>query len=550
MSNKKNNTTIDLFSIIKLHHNSQNKDAIISELNQQIKKLSIEINRLSSENSDLKKRYSLNYTVQSQLRTAEETIKNLREENLQLMLEHKNKESELGKSIDKILLEKKKEKLLSDKNEVLYMQKMLIANRIEMENRIYKDEIEKMKKQMELNEDNAKDKITKLEIHNLVKYRLLKNKILNNLNETKTKLANLNLKFMDNTSRTMNLQNYQLLLELEEQKQENEKLIKENQLLNKELFEIRGDLDIHKKVELELAEKIKKLQSKTNNLENNNNINTNLTDKKLAVTSTSFFPRNNKNLNDNVNIIIQKLKKIKVLNENEKNKNLGNRKLRKNNSYQTLPRMNKTQFEHSFLPSKSYFYRDISDLSVISKNSKLISDDKFNNNLKNINLTPDDNLLLKLKNVSIEKKYINLFNYLEKCLENFYSDIKSKMKRKNIFKIDFEGLRKLKFNEYNKKEQYILLILLMNHILPLIYVYFNSNSSSDILENNLFKTDLNLNYTILNKIYGNTNNIIRRAFLNKDNNKLTVELCMDKLGETIKRNSLSDLLINNNTKFS
>ena len=139
---------------------------------------------------------------------------------------------------------------------------------------------------------------------------------------------------------------------------------------------------------------------------------------------------------------------------------------------------------------------------------------------------------------------------MEKCLENFYSDIKSKMKRKNIFKIDFEGLRKLKFNEYNKKEQYILLILLMNHILPLIYVYFNSNSSSDILENNLFKTDLNLNYTILNKIYGNTNNIIRRAFLNKDNNKLTVELYMDKLGETIKRNSLSDLLINNNTKFS
>ena len=66
------------------------------------------------------------------------------------------------------------------------------------------------------------------------------------------------------------------------------------------------------------------------------------------------------------------------------------RKLRKNNSYQTLPRMNKTQFEHSFLPSKSYFYRDISDLSVISKNSKLMSDDRFNNNFKDINLTPDE----------------------------------------------------------------------------------------------------------------------------------------------------------------
>ena len=74
----------------------------------------------------------------------------------------------------------------------------------------------------------------------------------------------------------------------------------------------------------------------------------------------------------------------------------------------------------------------------------------------------------------------------------------------------------------------------MNHILPLIYVYFNSNSNNIINDNNLFKTDLNLNYKILNKIYGNPSNIIKRTFLGKDK-KLTVELCMNKLGENIKR---------------
>ena len=542
MSKKNNYNSTDIFSLVKSQNDATSKDIIISELNQKIKRLSIEINRLYEENSNLKKKYSLNYSVQSQLKSAEETIKNLREENLKLMLTHKNKESELGKNIDKILLGKKREKLLSDRNETLYMQKMFVANQIEMENRIYKDELEKLKKQMEVNEDNAKDKITKLEIQNLVKYKTLKSKILNNLNETKTKLANLNLKFMDNTSRAMNLQNYQLIIELEEQKQENEQLMKENKLLNKKLFEIRDDLDIHKKVELELAEKIKKLQSK--NTSDNNNTNTN--SNKFAKTSASFGPNYN-NTNDGMNIIIQKLQKIKTLNENEKNRNLGNKKSsRKNNSYQ---KMNKTQFGNSFLPNKSYFYRDFSDLSVVSKNSKILSEDRFNNNLNDIELTPDDNLLFKLKNVSNEKKYINLYNFLEKCLDNFYSDIKSQMKKKNIIKIDFESLRKLKFNEYSKKEQYILLILLMNHILPLIYVYFNSNTNSDILENNLFKTDLNLNYTILNKIYGNSTNIIKRSFITKDN-KLSVELCMNKPDEKVKKNSLSNLLLKNRPKFT
>ena len=547
MSKKINYSSTDIFTIVKSQNEANSKDIIISELNKKIKKLSEEINRLYLENSNLKKMYSINYSVQTQLKSAEETIQNLREENLKLMLAHKNKESELGKNIDKILLEKKKEKLLSDKYEALYMQKMLVANQIEMENKIYKDELEKMKKQMELNEDNAKDKITKLEIQNLVKYKTLKSKILNNLNETKTKLANLNLKFMDNTSRAMNLQNYQLIIELEEQKQENEQLVKENALLNKKLFEMKDDLDIHKKVELELAEKLKKLQSKNNSDNNNTNTNINTNSNKFAKTSTAFAPKQNNKINDDTNIIIQKLKKIKTLNENEKNRNLGNKKLsRKHNSYQ---RMNKTQFGNSFLPNKSYFYRDISDLSVASKNSKIFSEDRFNNNLNDIELTPDDNLLFKLKNVSNEKKYINLYNFLEKCLDNFYSDIKSKMKKKNIIKIDFESLRKLKFNEYSTKEQYILLILLMNHIIPLIYVYFNSNSNGDILENNLFKTDLNLNYTILNKIYGNPTNIIKRSFITKDN-KLSVELCMNKQEEIFKRNSLSDLLLRNKTKFT
>ena len=532
---------IDYYSIVKTQQKSMDKDIIISKLNAKLKQLTTEITRLSKENSDLKIKYSLNYDVQLRLKSAEETIKDLREKNLNLMLTHKNKESELGNNINQILTEKKIEKLKSDKNETLYRQKMLMANQIEMENKIYKEELEQLKQQIKINEGNAKNKINQLEIQNLIKYTSLKKRILNNLNETKSKLSNLNLQFMDNNNRTTNLQNYQLLMELEAQRQENEQLIKENKNLNKQLLEIKGDLDIHQKVEFQLAEKIKRFKSKNNS--------DNISNKLAMFSSSSVDHKNNLNnninnsTNDNMNLILKKLKKIKALNENEKIKNIMKRNKNGKTSYN---KMNKTQIDYNFIPTRNLYYkeprdiRDLKDISELSVNSKILSE--RNNKDLDINLIPDDDFLLKFKNVSNEQKYINLFNYLEKCLENFYADAKSEMKRKYLIKIDMENLKKLKFNEFSKKEQYILLVILMNHILPLIYVYFNTNSKNDINENNLFKTDLNLNYKILNKIYGNTSNIIRRSFIGRDN-KLSVELCMNKFGETVKKNNLSDIFL-------
>ena len=533
-------TSMDYFSTVKSLQNEKDKDKIIYNLNLELKRIKIEINRLSKENSDLKIKYSLNRDVQTQLKKAEETIVDLRDKNLKLILEHKNKESELGKRINQILIEKKNEKLKSEKNETLMFQRMLISNQVELENKIYKEEVENLKKQIEIMDGNSKNKINELEVNHLIKYNILKKKILNSLNETKMKLENLNLKYMDNNNRTTNLQNYQLLIELEAQKLENEQLIKENEMLSKQLFEIKGDLDIHQRVEFQLAKKIKRIKIK-NNLDNN----------KLAKFSTpSIVNKNhmNNNLNDNIDLVYKKLKKIKALNESEKNKNLLNENKKNNNFH----KMNKTQIDYSFLQNKNYLLRDrekdnrdLKDISELSVNSKILSGERFN---KEINLIDDDDFMMKFKNVSNEKKYINLYNFLERCLENFYDDVKSNLKGINKIKIDFDSLKKLKFNEFKKKEQYILLILLMNHILPLIYVYFNSNSNSNINDNNLFKTDLNLNYKILNKIYGNSSNIIRRTFIGKDN-KLSVELCMNKLGETVKKKNLSVFLLDKKPKF-
>ena len=171
-----NKNQLDNIFIQKTLINQKNKDLIISKLNLELKNLSKEINRLEKENSDLKIKYSLSHEAQLRLQEAEETIKDLNEKNLKLMLDKKKRESELQKNINEILLEIKKEKLNFEKNEILSMQKLQNAKQIELENEIYKKEVEKLKKQIETIDLDSKSKINELEMSNLIKYNILKKK--------------------------------------------------------------------------------------------------------------------------------------------------------------------------------------------------------------------------------------------------------------------------------------------------------------------------------------------------------------------------------------
>ena len=80
------------------------------------------------------------------------------------------------------------------------------------------------------------------------------------------------------------LQNHQLLMQLEYQSQQLEELTKNNEILDKKIFEMKKDLEIHKEVELSLAEKNKKLKKELLKLkreeENSENDNNNISDDK------------------------------------------------------------------------------------------------------------------------------------------------------------------------------------------------------------------------------------------------------------------------------
>ena len=210
-------------------------------------------------------------------------------------------------------------------------------------------------------------------------------------------------------------------------------------------------LDQENKNHIVKYSKIKKIINKSN-MDSN---------KKLipSFSTTSIFNKNKgNNINDDgMKLIYQKLKKIQDLNESGKNRYINNKN--KSSISAKFNKMNKTQIDYMLPQNKNLFlkerdsfinnnknYRDYSDISV---NSKILSDDNYFN--KDISLIPDENILLKFKNISNEKKYINLYNFLEKCLENFYEDVKNNMKGKNKIKIGLENIKKLKFNEFSKK---------------------------------------------------------------------------------------------------
>jgi hypothetical protein len=83
-----------------------------------------------------------------------------------------------------------------------------------------------------------------------------------------------------------------------------------------------------------------------------------------------------------------------------------------------------------------------------------------------------------------------------------------------------DDIKKFKFDELNKEEQYSLLVLLMKHLMPLITLNFNNK---DNIGKELFKTNLNIidkNFS-MNQNYLN-DKILKNAFM--ENHKYYKEL--------------------------
>lgn len=237
----------------------------LNQKNQQIRNLKLENKDLETEVLNLEKeKASLITKITNYIKT-ESAINQLQLEKEKIQQECDEKLRQMKDELRKLLtkyehLERKHEeevrsfnlKFENIKNKVEEKQtwerlcKSLEAQLIEMsENeRVSKEKTEVMLNKKQLEHEN--------------KFTDLKRKMMDHIKETQKNVTQMNVQHMDISTRLTLLQNHQLLIELEYQSKQIEELLHTKEKLEKKVFELSGDIEIHKEVEETLAEKNKK----------------------------------------------------------------------------------------------------------------------------------------------------------------------------------------------------------------------------------------------------------------------------------------------------
>ena len=416
------------------------KDNEISNLKEQKDKLGNIIKKLESDYYTLKKQCANNFELEKEigkLRHSKELllkdIDNLRKD----ILNQKRKFQEEKEEMEKYY-NAKINQLQATIN--AYIQKVELANKIIDENKELNKRIEELKKEkIEIIQKNEKD-LVDLEVKYKLKIYNLKKKMLENIKNTADKVTELNFKYMDTSSKLTLMQNYKLLTQLEYQSQQLDELSKKNEILGKKNFQLKEDIEIHKEVEVSLADKNKKLKNELIKEKNNNK------------------KENEKNIKND----FDEDKNIEKIIAKKEGKNF----------YINFKLIN---FEQKIINLKKKL------------NQKKI---EFNNLKEKYDYI--ENILKKY-----EKKYKGILNFLEDCLNKFFND--DELLNNNEIKTNIDNIKKGDFSLLNKDAQYSTLIILMKYLMPLIQQSnLNNNISNDNFKLNFQNISKNKRYK---KIY-------------------------------------------------
>jgi hypothetical protein len=338
---------------------------------------------------------------------------------------------------------------------------MSVVHHIEHENRVYRDEVNDLKRKNEQLYKATKEKMESLDILNQLKFSQFKKKMIDNLKEAKNNVSKLNLEYMDLNGKITILQNYQLLSEIEFQKVQYEKLEKEYKNLKERVIELEKELAVQKNVSI-----------------------------KLALKSKNYRERIKYESRDNIHNLI---------NKNNDNNN--------NELLKSIP--DKNIFSNNIIREYSNKNEPNTIYNKHSRNKEIpphLSYDRYNTNMSEINFKfVKYNKIIKRKNEEIEKLRIiidnlknkleyyagtnkSLFLFLEECLNNFFADCKESYLFKNI-NISIDNIKKFNFDNLKKEEKYGILVLLMKYLFPFVM----HNQEKINAKEKLFKTNININ---------------------------------------------------------
>ena len=490
----------------------------ISQEEINIQNLKEEIIKLKYENEKLRKKLLKSKDYEIELNKANEYILQLIKEKKELMNKQNEEIKKYKIEMENILNEKDFNKLNYDKRLIIFEQKMGKVNELELENEVYKEEVQDLKEKNKELKKVTDNKIKELEVKNQLKFKIIKKKVINQLTEAKENMIKFNIEHMDINSQLINYRNNKLAEKINIQNKGIKKLTDEKNKLKLKILDLETQKETNKKIQIDLANKLN-VKNKEHNKKEGNSSDINLFNKKnkkkhkkYFSTRKNFFINNTKEKFLDSNIFNKK--EISLDNKEEDT-------LFKNS--EKKPRYKKYKSENNTLSKTEYNSINIKSDSLLEdfsgtkiKYNQIISQKNFE--IKNLHLKLDN---LNNRISFFFDKYKKLYNFLEECLNTFFWELKGE----NNFNINYEELTKFNFNKLNKREKYSVLILLMNHLIPIITFNFNSNCN---LGNNIFSTNINIFDKTFNKTYKHLNDdILKKSFFGK-NNKLQQDLFIKK----------------------
>mgnify|MGYP006873068873 CR=1 FL=1 len=482
-------TTVEAQNIA---HTLQKKNSEISFLKKKIKENMQYTAQMQSELFTLKKFYSDSSKLRRELDVANE-----KNHELELEIENLNKkilEQHKQFSDSKRIEEKKHLTEISKLKGTIdtYVQKTLRSNMNELDNEKLYLQLNELKKENKDIIDKTKQQIIQKEIQNKLKFTKLKDKMLENINETKEEVTELNMKYMDISTKLTLLQNHQLLVQLDYQTQQLEESTKKNEIYKKKIADLTKDIELHKEVEVSFAEKNKKLLKELMKYKNEENKDNNA--KEIKVSEDNANPLNSLSLN------------------NQQSPNIS---LATNNSFSN--KINNNDYSRILSLEKK----------VINLEKKLELKKREYNDLKEKN----EHIENMLKNK--DKKYSGLYNFLEESLNNFFSDDYIQ-NNKDIY-INTEALKHFEFSQLSKEQKYSTLIVLMKYLIPLISnekevlrpynliekynVQYHAPKENTLIINDKFRKFLNVKQRNKNSAMSNDNVHKSNILIRKNNSE-------------------------------
>ena len=368
-------------------------------------------------------------------------------------------------------------------------QKVEMANQLSNENQELIKEVDNLKTEQKniINKHIAENK--QRDIKNQIKFSNLKNKMKEKIDQIQAKETELNVQYMDVSTKLTLLQNHQLLIQLEYQSQQLDEVTAKKEALEKKVFELTKDIEIHKEVELSLAEKNKKLKNENNKLKNNNN--------SINLTTNNNSSNINKSLSNEVNSPNEKSQKNIAINITEEDKSSENNHQAVNtnsfNNISTTVENNGSSSILNNLSSRMNMLNNNQYTRMLNLEKKVLTlEKKLMNSKKEYNIIKDKNEYIEKILRNYEKKYSGLFKFFEDCLDEFFND-EELTNNQEIF-VNIDSIRKCDFSNLNKEEKYTTLIILMKYLMPLM-------DSSNVLKqsqgNNI--NNVNLKFYMANK---------------------------------------------------